>query len=210
MKSFFTSTEIARLCGMSVPTILRRFREGILKGFRTGVNSGELRVPRENLIKFLERLSIPRDHLERFEADHATARILFTGESLTMVGGLSVGFQRDSRITSRTSSFSIGRDDLKTFKADMVVVCARAKDRKVERSISSIRNGGNGHGPRIVALLGGVTRARRLKLLAAGAEGVFDAESEKDELKAHVYRVLGLERRKGARSLVSGGADIRD
>jgi excisionase family DNA binding protein len=55
---WFTTTEAAKLCGLSHMTVIRRFDSGDIKGFRVP-GSRFRRIPRENLVEFAERHGIP-------------------------------------------------------------------------------------------------------------------------------------------------------
>jgi two-component system, OmpR family, response regulator len=55
---WFTTTEAAKLCGLSHMTVIRRFDNGDIKGFRVP-GSRFRRIPRENLLEFAVRHGIP-------------------------------------------------------------------------------------------------------------------------------------------------------
>ena len=52
LKRFFTTGEVAKLCGVSQQTIIRCFDDGRLSGFKVP-GSKFRRIPREELLKFL-------------------------------------------------------------------------------------------------------------------------------------------------------------
>ncbi len=52
MKRFFTTGEVAKLCGLSQQTVIRCFDDGRLSGFKVP-GSKFRRVPREDLLRFL-------------------------------------------------------------------------------------------------------------------------------------------------------------
>lgn len=55
---WFTTTEAARLCGLSHMTVIRRFDSGDIKGFRVP-GSRFRRIPKESLLEFAQRHGIP-------------------------------------------------------------------------------------------------------------------------------------------------------
>ena len=55
---WFTTTEAARLCGLSHMTVIRRFDAGDIKGFRVP-GSRFRRIPKESLVEFAQRYGIP-------------------------------------------------------------------------------------------------------------------------------------------------------
>ena len=63
-KSVFTTGEAARVCGVSQQTIIRCFDSGKLKGFRVP-GSRFRRIPRADLLVFMQANEIPTTALER-------------------------------------------------------------------------------------------------------------------------------------------------
>lgn len=56
-KRAFTTGEVARLCSVTAPTVIRWVREGRLDAHRIGDKGGR-RIPRQSLIEFAQRHSI--------------------------------------------------------------------------------------------------------------------------------------------------------
>jgi len=59
LKRFFTTGEVARLCGLSQQTIIRCFDDGRLSGFKVP-GSKFRRIPREELLRFLRQRPVRR------------------------------------------------------------------------------------------------------------------------------------------------------
>ena len=62
-KQVFTTGEAAELCKVSQQTIIRCFDAGRLQGFRVP-GSRFRRIPRSDLIRFMQQNDIPTDQLE--------------------------------------------------------------------------------------------------------------------------------------------------
>jgi len=75
---WFTTTEAARLCGLSHMTVIRRFDCGDLRGFRVP-GSKFRRIPRKSLIEFASRHGIP------------LADAVVSGDLAGVIGGRSSG-----------------------------------------------------------------------------------------------------------------------
>ena len=58
MNNVFSTAEAARICGMSTATMIRRFDEGKIQGYRLP-GSGFRRIPREALIEFGRAYDLP-------------------------------------------------------------------------------------------------------------------------------------------------------
>ena len=64
-KEVFTTGEVAKICKVSQLTIIRRFDEGKLKGFKVPYSRAR-RIPLEYLIVFMKHNGIPLRYLVRF------------------------------------------------------------------------------------------------------------------------------------------------
>jgi excisionase family DNA binding protein len=61
-RKIFTTGQIAKICGVSLSTAKRWVERGEIHGFRLP-GSGEWRIPRQELINFMERNAFPLDDL---------------------------------------------------------------------------------------------------------------------------------------------------
>lgn len=62
-KKAFTTGEVAKLCNVTINTVVKWFETGYLKGYKVP-GSGARRIPREELIKFMKEHGIPTGELE--------------------------------------------------------------------------------------------------------------------------------------------------
>ena len=60
---FFSTGQIARMCGVSLATVQKWIDAGELECFRMPMTGSERRVPRQSLIDFLKKYDIPMDEL---------------------------------------------------------------------------------------------------------------------------------------------------
>lgn len=63
MKTIFTTGQAAKICKMSMNTVKKLFDSGQLRGYRIP-GSGDRRIPREHLIRFLKEHGMPLGELE--------------------------------------------------------------------------------------------------------------------------------------------------
>ncbi len=63
MKEVYTTGEVARICNVTIRTVIKWFESGVLKGFKIP-NSRERRIPRENLIEFLKENGFPLNKID--------------------------------------------------------------------------------------------------------------------------------------------------
>ena len=62
-ESVFTTGKVAKLCGVTINTVVKWFDSGVLKGYRIP-SSGDRRIPRESLLEFMKEHSFPLSGLE--------------------------------------------------------------------------------------------------------------------------------------------------
>jgi CheY-like chemotaxis protein len=203
MKRFFTSAEVGRICGMSVPTVLKRFEEGILKGYKTRGDKGELRVPRQFLIDFMDRLGIPREELERTEIGGEKRRILMVDDDEVLLKALKANFVQDARIDVDVRVANNAVDTLfacGNTKPDLIILDLKIPGMRGEKVLEFIKSSKELAETKVV-VFSGYPRFKP-KVLKAGAEA-FVAKPDVKALKEVVYQLLGIERR--SRPALVGG-----
>ena len=63
-RKFFTTGQIARICGVSIATVQKWVDSGELGSFRIPITAVDRRVPRETLLAFMKKYKVPTDELE--------------------------------------------------------------------------------------------------------------------------------------------------
>lgn len=195
MKRFFTSAEVGRICGISVPTVLKRHEEGILRGYKTRGDKGELRVPRQYLIEFMDRLGIPREELERTEIGTEKKRILMVDDDEVLLKALKANFTQDVRIDVDLRVANNAVDTLfacGNARPDLIILDLKIPGMRGEKVLEFIKASKELQGTRVV-VFSGFPRLKP-KVLKSGADA-FVAKPDVKELKEVVYTLLGIERR---------------
>lgn len=67
MKQVFTTGDVARICHVSSRTAIKWFDSGRLRGYRIP-GSQDRRIPRENLLRFMNEHGIPLGELSEVQA----------------------------------------------------------------------------------------------------------------------------------------------
>jgi excisionase family DNA binding protein len=103
-KQVFTTGEAAELCKVSQQTIIRCFDAGRLQGFRVP-GSRFRRIPRADLIRFMQQNDIPTDLLES-----PAKRILLVDDDPQIIEVLRDAFNGDERfeVRSATTGYDAG------------------------------------------------------------------------------------------------------
>lgn len=195
MKRFFTSAEVGRICGMSVPTVLKRFEEGILKGYKTRGDKGELRVPRAYLTEFMDRLGIPREELDRTEIGTEKRRLLMVDDDEVLLKALKANFIQDSRIDVDVRVASNAVDTLfacGNTRPDLIILDLKIPGMRGEKVLEFIKSSRELAETKVV-VFSGFPRLKP-KVMKSGADA-FVAKPDVKALKEVVYQLLGIERR---------------
>jgi len=193
MKMFFTSADVARICGMSVPTVLRLYREGELKGYRLHGNKGALRVPRESLIEFMDERGIPTTVLDPF--DEKRKHVLVVGDEEGMLRKLKANLAVDARIGCATRVTHTAEDIVtacRSVRPDLIILDLKAPGLGRE-ILGRIRSSSELAAVKIAVF--GDSSDFKAKVLKAGADD-FVVKPDFDELRRAAYRLLGIERRR--------------
>lgn len=97
-KQIFTTGEAAKICNVSQQTIIRCFDSGRLHGFRVP-GSKFRRIPRRDLIRFMQENDIPVTALEG-----GAKRVLIVDDDEQILEVFADALQRDERFEVRTAS----------------------------------------------------------------------------------------------------------
>lgn len=206
MKRFFTSAEVGRICGMSVPTVLKRFEEGILKGYKTRGDRGELRVPRQYLIEFMDKLGIPREELERTEIATEKRRILMVDDDEVLLKALKSNFIQDVRIDVEVRVANNAVDTLfacGNARPDLIILDLKIPGMRGEKVLEFIRASRELAETKVV-VFSGYPRLKQ-RVMKSGADA-FVAKPDVKSLKETVYQLLGIERRTRPELKIVGNA----
>jgi two-component system, OmpR family, response regulator RpaA len=63
-KKFFTTGQIAKICGVSIATVQKWIDAGEIESYRLPLTASERRVPRVSLLSFMKKYGVPTDELE--------------------------------------------------------------------------------------------------------------------------------------------------
>lgn len=63
-KKFFTTGQIAKICGVSIATVQKWIDAGEIDSYRLPLTASERRVPRESLLAFMKKYNVPTDEIQ--------------------------------------------------------------------------------------------------------------------------------------------------
>ena len=127
LKAVLTTGEVARLCNVSAPTVIKWIDTGLLEGYRIP-GSKERRVQREALVSFMKEHRIPLDELEAAlaeedEEEHRRPRVLIADDNADFAQFVTdaLGEYGDYELQVATSGFRAGVA-VKAFKPDVLLL----------------------------------------------------------------------------------------
>ena len=186
-KKVFTTGEAAELCKVSQQTIIRCFDSGRLQGFRVP-GSKFRRIPRDELIRFMQANGIPTDAL-----DAGRRRVLVVDDDEKILEVFRDLLERDGRFefTTATTGYDAGLLT-EQFRPHLIildymlpdingnVVCKRLKESPATRDIAII-------------FVSGVINEHEIKqLLGAGGDAFLKKPFRIEELLDKMIELLGI------------------
>lgn len=164
-KPFYTTGEVAEICGISQQTVIRSFDAGRLGGFRIP-GSRFRKIPLESLIQFMKENGIPLDRLEM-----GKRRVLVVDDDPAIVEMLVELLERDGRFEVRTAAtgFDAGLRT-KEFHPDVIVLDYMLPDINGNAVIRSIRADASLTDVKIIIVSGVVNRDDVKSLIHCGAD----------------------------------------
>ena len=164
-KAVYTTGEAAEICKLSQQTIIRCFDSGQLKGFRVP-NSKFRRIPRDALIEFMKKNSIPMDGM-----DDDRIRVLVVDDDPQIVELFVDVLESDGRfeVATAKTGFDAGVMTLK-LRPDIVVLDYMLPDINGNVVCRTIRENQDLADTRILIISGVVNPSEIEKLKEAGAD----------------------------------------
>ncbi|MEN0021063.1 MAG: response regulator [Planctomycetota bacterium] len=185
-KQIFTTGEAAEVCGVSQQTIIRGFDAGRLGGFRVP-GSKFRRIPRADLLAFMEANSIPSDILgagrPRVLAVDDDPEILAVFEEI-----FGNGDQYELKCVSTGYDAGVATE---AFKPNVILLDFMLPDINGDLVIRRLREHRTLGSARIILISGVVERDQIEGLLAAGADLFLKKPFDIDELENAVESLIG-------------------
>jgi excisionase family DNA binding protein len=188
-KKVFTTGEAAQICKVSQQTIIRCFDNGRLTGFRVP-GSRFRRIPREELIRFMNANGIPTNAIEG-----ETRRILVVDDDPAIEELFADIFAQDGRFEVRTAGTGYDAGLLtESFRPHLVILDYMLPDINGNVVCQRIRSREDWKDIRIIFVSGVVKQEEIESLLAAGGDAFIKKPFHIEELMSTVCNLLGIDR----------------
>lgn len=181
-KAIFSTGEAAQVCNVSQQTIIRCFDSGRLQGFRVP-GSKFRRIPRDELIRFMEANGIPLAAIEG-----PTRRVLCVGRNTAWADGLAeAGAAASLTVRTAASGFEAGCEVI-AYRPHVVVLDSEMH----EVPIRALRERLGDEGTRLVVVGAFDGEASRAAVLEQGADEALGVPASAEALAEHLRRLVGL------------------
>jgi len=187
MKDLFTTGEAAEICKVSQQTIIRCFDAGRLEGFRVP-GSRFRRIPRKNLVRFMQDNNIPLDTIES-----GKRKILIVDDDSEIVELLEDVLERDGRFEIKTASsgYEAGMATEK-FRPELILLDYMLPDVNGNVVCQAIRRNPEFENIKIIIISGVVKQDEIAQLLKSGAEDFVRKPFNITELTDKISAVLQM------------------
>lgn len=183
----YTTVDLAKVCKVSLRTVIRWVDDGKLISFRTP--GGHRRVREEDLLRFLDHYRIPFSVRPNSE----TKRILVVEERRVLEGLLKQVLRRSSDAHEIFVARNLYEGGIKIglLRPDLVLLGRISKGQEIVRFCRSLRNIPEAKDMKIIVLTDNPPGVKMQELLSLGVQAVIDKPYTLDDLRPHLFRMLG-------------------
>ncbi|MFI4896668.1 MAG: response regulator [Phycisphaerales bacterium JB059] len=186
-KKIFTTGEAAKVCKVSQQTIIRCFDSGRLSGFRVP-GSRFRRIPRDELIRFMQKNDIPLDAIES-----ETRRVLVVDDDPKIVELFVDLLEHDGRFEVKSAGTGYDAGLLtESFRPHLVILDYMLPDINGNVVCDRIRNSQTMSDTKIIVVSGVVREDEINALMRSGADDFLRKPFDVDQLIERMSTLLGL------------------
>ncbi|BBM88129.1 response regulator [Candidatus Uabimicrobium amorphum] len=182
-KKGFTTGEVAELCHVTIPTVIKWIESNELEGFKIP-GSKNRRITRENLIKFMKKHNIPIDQLQKNRP-----KILAVDDEEIILEVFQGIFDEDSydiRCVSRGFDAGLAKE----FKPDVIILDICLPDIDGNTVCEYVRNMPEMKNVRILGISGNITKKELNDLKKRNFDDILAKPFDNDLLFAKVEKLL--------------------
>jgi excisionase family DNA binding protein len=188
MKEVYTTGEVAKICNVTIRTVIKWFESGVLKGFKIP-NSRDRRIPRENLVVFMKENGFPLNKIETSNRK----RILIADDEEGILYVLKK-FLSDIGIFDVETALSGYEAGVKTisFRPHVLVLDHLLGDTTSREVSKSLRANPDFKELKIIVMSGYLTDDEVEEMLHDGVQEFIRKPFDLQEVKQKVFRLLDL------------------
>jgi len=186
-KALFSTGEVAKICNLSLQTIIRCFDAGKVKGFRLP-RSGFRKIPRASLLQFMKENGIPTETLR------AKKRILLVDDDQELLQVLTDFLEQEGRFQLRTAStgFDAGLVT-REFQPDLILLDIMLPDINGREVCQRIKSDESTKWIKVIAISGMIEKEKIDELFSAGVDAYIQKPFKLQELLSRVGEMLEMQ-----------------
>lgn len=190
-KKVFTTGEAAQICKVSQQTIIRCFDAGRLQGFRVP-GSRFRRIPRDELIRFMQTNEIPLEPLEGSPGSD-TLRILVVEDDRSILEIFEDTIGQDDRFELRTAANGYDAGMLtESFRPHLIVLDYMLPDINGDIVCERLRENPELAATKVIFVSGVVEEQEVEKLIRSGADDFLKKPFSVSHLLERIESLLGI------------------
>lgn len=188
MKEVYTTGDVAKICNVTIRTVIKWFESGALKGFKIP-NSRDRRIPHDNLVAFMKANDIPLNLLETSNRK----RILIADDEDGILHVLKK-FLDDIGIFDVETARSGYEAGVKTvsFKPHVLILDHLLGDTTSREVTRALRDNPDLEGLKILVMSGYLSEDEVDEMLRDGVEDFVRKPFDLKDVKQRVFKLLDL------------------
>ena len=188
MKRVYTTGEVAKICDVTIRTVIKWFESGELKGYKIP-NSRDRRIPRENLVAFMKKHGMP---LNKLDLD-VRRRILIADDEEGIRFMLVSCFKDIGLFDVETAASGLETGmKLASFKPHLLILDHLLGDTTSREVVRNVRDDPDLANLKIIIISGYLKDEEVEEMLKEGIHDYIQKPFDLDEVKAKVFRLLEL------------------
>ncbi len=189
MKEVFTTGEVAKICNVTIRTVIKWFESGKLGGYKIPA-SKDRRIPRTELLRFMREHNMPTDSLE----GSRTRRVLIADDEEKIVEFLEEELAKDRYLEVRTakSGWEAGLA-IADFRPHLIVLDYNLGDMSGREVVKMIRKQEDLADCKILVVSGFLTDEQGAEMIEEGANDFLRKPFRLDDIRQRIDRLLGLD-----------------
>lgn len=188
-RDVFTTGEVAKLCSVTIRTVINWFETGRLKGYKIPGSTAR-RIPRESLVEFMRAHDMPLGDLE---PQQRRRRVLVVDDEPAIVD-LVQRFLVDLDlfdIETATNGYQAGTRTM-TFRPDLLLIDYNLGDVTGVDVARTVRDEPALEGMKILCMSGFLTEETAADLIGEGIDDFIPKPLDLIELRRRILRLTGL------------------
>lgn len=190
-KKGFTTGEVADLCHVTIPTVIKWIESGELEGFKIP-GSKNRRITRESLLEFMNRYHIPTTPLE----EELRLRVLVVDDQIEILE-LFKALLSDKKFDLRLVSRGFDAGLAKEFKPDLIILDIMLPDLDGRQVCQYVKEMPEMKNVKILGISGYVKNEKETAdLLQKGFDDYIAKPFDNSELMKKIFRLINKKKKK--------------